>query len=233
MGVAYNDRLLVCARTRAGKSELLNLLFSELRCQRVLVDPKDEFATTEGGQPVERVTAVDAIDWGKRTIHVVPARWTPDDWEALFDVAFRRRRLNLTIHEAAFSCAFKPGLVGPAHNTYISQGQAHGLGYWAATQRPVCLPTFATSEPGHVFAFAEKMSRPDDHRTLAGMLDLDPAELATLQRDLLAEHGGEQQLEHAKHSFLWFDRGRGTLASWAPLPLELRKRNCVTRRTVA
>lgn len=233
--VDYNSRVLVCARTRAGKSELLNLLFSGLRCQRVLVDPKDEFAVAHDagdGSMVPRVTSVDAIDWSERTVHVVPAMWDRDEWEALFGAAFRRRRLNLTIHEAAYTCEFRPGSVGPLHNTYISQGEAHGLGYWAATQRPVCLPTFATSEPGHVFAFAEKMTRPDDHGTLAAMLDLEPTTLGDVQRQLIAEHGGHEQLDHAKHAFVWFDRSTGRRTSWAPLPAELRARNCVTRRTV-
>jgi energy-coupling factor transporter ATP-binding protein EcfA2 len=226
--VAYNDRVLCVGRNGSGKSELLNVLFAGLRCQRVLVDPKDEWTVRDAdGEPVAPVSRPEAIDWTQRTIHVVPRRWSPGtEWEQLFAAAFERRHLTLAIHEAAYSCDFRPGLVGPEHNTYISQGRAHGLGYWGATQRPVCLPTYATSEPGHVFAFAEKMKRDDDHRTLAQMLDTAPAELADAQRELLADFD-------SRHGFLYFDSASGQLSAWPPLPAELRKQTCVTRRSVA
>jgi hypothetical protein len=75
-----------------------------------------------------------------------------------------------------------------------------------------------------VFAFAEKMTRADDHRALAQAMDLEPNELADAQQHLVAQHG--------RQSFIHFDRGEGTLQSWRPLPDNIRAGNIVSRTTV-
>jgi hypothetical protein len=223
VSVDYNDRVLVVSRTGAGKSELLNVLASDLHAQWLLVDPKAEFAIGD----VEAVGTVDGLDFQhERVLHFVPdATTTGDEWEELFGRAFELRHFTMVVHEGGFTCGFQPGRVGPRQNTYLSQGRAHGLGYWVATQRPVKLPTFATSEPGHVFAFAEKMTRADDHHALAEAMDLPANDLADHQRVLLEQHG--------KHGFLWFDRGAGKHSGWGSLPESVRARSVVRRTSVA
>jgi hypothetical protein len=221
--VEWNDRVLIVARTGAGKSELLNVLFSELRNQRLLVDPKDEFAI-EG---VERIGVVDRLDFAEQqTLHYVPAPDTgADDWEQLFERCYRQRHLTVVVHEAAYTVGFSPNRAGPWHNSFLAQGRAHGLGAWYATTRPVKNPTYITSEPGHVFAFAERMARVDDHRALAESMDMDPTELADEQRKLLAEHG--------KHGFLWANRSTGEVRAMPPMPESVRAMSIVQRRSVA
>ena len=223
--IAYNDRLLAVAPTRGGKSELLNVLASQLRSQWCLGDPKDEFAI----DGVEKCYDVDALDFANEPIlHWVPP---PDlnEWERFFARALALRqadppgRFTFVCHEAGYSCMFRPNAVGPMHNTYLSQGAAHGLGAWYATQRPKLLPTFATSEPAHVFAFAEKMTRADDHATLAESMSLQTSDLADAQQHLLAVHG--------RHAYVWFDRRAGSVQGMAPLPEQLRAQNIVRRTT--
>src|SRR5947209_916002 len=79
MSVAYNDRVLIVARTRAGKSELLNVLASGLRSQWLMVDPKAEFAIAD----VEAVSSVDELDFRtERVLHFRPDAGTDrDEWE--------------------------------------------------------------------------------------------------------------------------------------------------------
>ena len=217
-GVTYGDRVLIVSRTGAGKSELLNVLASSLRGQWLLVDNKDEFAIAD----VERAHTVDALDFqNERVLHYVPTAASKEEWEDLFGRAFELRDFTVVIHEVGYTCDFEPARVGPKHNQFISQGRARGLGYWAATQRPVKLPTFATSEPGHVFAFAEKLKRQDDHQALAHMMDLTHHELADGQRGVLSQHG--------KHAYLWFDSAAGRVSSWRPLDDSHRARSVVRR----
>jgi hypothetical protein len=220
--IEYHNRVLCVGRTRSGKSEWLNCTASQLRGQWALVDPKDEFHIPD----VEKITDPDQLDWqNERILHWVPGH-DRDEWEAFYARAFALPggRFTAVVHEAGFSCAFKPNTVGPMHNTYLSQGEAKGLGAWYATQRPVCLPTFATSEPGHVIAFAEKMTRNDDHRTLAHAMDLSPEDLADTQQVLVVQNGPQ--------GFLHFDRGASEITAYRPLPDSLRAGNIVQRTTV-
>jgi energy-coupling factor transporter ATP-binding protein EcfA2 len=113
--IDYNNRLLIVGRTRSGKSELLNIHASALRSQWVLIDPKDEFAIPD----VEKVHDVDALDFaGERILHWVPPT-EPDAWEHFFGrvLALRQAdppgRFTVVLHEAGYSCQFKPNAVGP------------------------------------------------------------------------------------------------------------------------
>lgn len=221
--IEYNNRLLVVGRTRSGKSEFLNTLASGLQCQWVNADPKDEFAI----DGVPKVHDVGDLDFaGQRILHWVPPP-DPAAWERFFARVWALRtaqppgRLVVVVHEAGYSCNFKPNSVGVMHNTVLSQGEAMGIGCWYATQRPVCLPTFATSEPAHVIAFAEKMTRADDHQTLAAAISMEHRQLADAQAHLLAVHG--------RRGYIWFDREDGRLQGMPPVPDELRARNIVRR----
>jgi energy-coupling factor transporter ATP-binding protein EcfA2 len=224
--IAYNNRVLVIGPTRSGKSELLNVLASGLRNQWALVDPKDEFEIAG----VPKVYDVDELDFAEqRILHWVPGM-NGDEWESFFrrvnalKHAAPPGRFTAVVHEAGFSCEFRPNKVGPQHNTFLSQGEAWGLGGWYASQRPACLPTFATSEPTVTVAFAEKLARDDDHKTLAAAMSLPPQQLADAQAHVLAVHG--------RHAHVVFNRNAGAVTGMAPLPERLLRQNIVRRRTV-
>jgi hypothetical protein len=222
VGIDYNNRLLAVAPTRGGKSELLNVLASGLRSQWALIDNKDEFTVPD----VEKVRDVDALDWqNERILHWVPGH-DHEQWEAFFARAFELPggRFTAVVHEVGASCDYKAGRVGPRHTTYVGQGEARGLGYWAASTRPVCLPTFAISEAAHVFAFAEPMTRADDHSALATAMNMRPDQLRDAQTNVLA------QLGH--RGFIWAQRREGRVSSWRPLPDDMRAQNIVQRTTV-
>src|SRR5437763_48435 len=86
--VEYNNRVLVVAPTRGGKSELLNVLASGLRSQWALIDPKDEFAIAG----VEKVHDVEQLAFAdERVLHWVPPP-EPAVWERFFQRAWELRR---------------------------------------------------------------------------------------------------------------------------------------------
>jgi energy-coupling factor transporter ATP-binding protein EcfA2 len=226
--IAYNNRVLVIGPTRSGKSELLNVLASGLRNQWALVDPKDEFAIAG----VPKVYDVDELDFAEQRI----LHWVPPDERRRVGVVFpagqraQARGAARALHGGRargrlLSCEFRPNKVGPQHNTFLSQGEAWGLGGWYASQRPACLPTFATSEPTVTVAFAEKLARDDDHKTLAAAMSLPPQQLADAQAHVLAVHG-----RHAAR--LSSTANAGAVTGMAPLPERLLRQNIVRRRTV-
>jgi hypothetical protein len=221
--IEYHNRLVAIAPTRGGKSELLNVNASMLRGQWALLDPKDEFAIDD----VEKVYDVDALDWqNERILHWVPPFGERDVWETFFSRAYALRGAGFTVvlHEAGFACEFQPSKIGPMHNRYVAQGEAHGLGYWAASTRPVCLPVFAITEPAHAFAFAEPMTRADDHRALAQALNITADDLRDAQTQIKAQLG--------ERAFIWANRRAGEISSWRPLDDAHRSQNIVRRTTI-
>src|SRR5947209_8292263 len=82
---SYNQRLYAFGYTGTGKSEILNLLFSGVACQKLLIDNKPEFAI----DGVEPVRDVEEIDWREPVIHYqVPPGANTQEWvEDLFAAA--------------------------------------------------------------------------------------------------------------------------------------------------
>ena len=219
-GIAYNDRVLTLGVTTSGKSELLNVLFTSIRCQKLLVDSKDEFAIAG----VEAAHGPDALDWSAPVLHYVPERDDPDEYNELFARCFTRRHLVVAVHELADTCDHQPSRAPERLRKYVSQGARHGLGLLAGSQRPVEIPKRARTEAQHVFVFVPEMD-PDDHGAIAQLLQLAPAQLSELVH--------KTQDEHGLHSFLWFNKRTRELSVWGPLPEHVRQANIVTRRTVA
>lgn len=217
--VRYNQRVLALGMTRSGKSELLNVLFSRVRCQRLLVDTKDEFAIAG----VEPARAVAEIDWSQPVIHYIDSTGQPAEFGELFSACFTRRHLVVAVHELADLCAHSPGRTPPEVLGYINKGAAHGLGLLGASQRPVNVPPHARTEAAHVFVFVPGLS-PADHRTVAETMGISPDELT---REI-----AQLQEQHGEHAFLWWDRGTREISYWPPLPEQLRKGTTITRRTV-
>lgn len=220
-GMLYNERAAVIGKTRSGKSELLNVQFSALACQRVLIDTKDEFAI-DGVEPVSDPAA---IDWDERTIHYVDSGGGAEEFDELFAALGRRRRIVVCVHELADLCEHRPGKTGRWVSGYFTKGGAHGRGALCGTQRPVNVPPVALTEADHMFYVVPRLAKRSDHQALADALDLNADELAGELTTLHREKG--------PHSYLWWNRREQQLTAWDPLPEQLRARNIVARTTVA
>src|SRR4051812_32409210 len=133
--VAYNDRVLVLGSTGSGKSEVLNYLSAMLRCQRLLLDTKDEFVVPG----VEPVSSVDAIDWSQRTVHVRPpatvhptctSKTNPEPhcgrcFDCYFKAAYYApNALVVVVHELGDVCDYNAGRTPKWFNSYVSKGRA-------------------------------------------------------------------------------------------------------------
>lgn len=217
--VSYHDRALAIGSTGSGKSELINLVFAGVRCQRVLVDTKDEFAI-EGIEPVHDVGS---IDWSERTIHYrASATAGVDEFDALFAALYSRRNLVVAVHELGDVCEFSPNRTPRWFNAYLSKGRAKGLGLLAGTQRPVQIPTRARSESDHVFMVGERLLIPADHDAVAVAMGQEPRQLGRLIDQVQAQLGGAPDPQGRTHAYLAFTRARRQLIACPPIPPEHR-----------
>lgn len=218
-GVLPQDRVLAVGMTRSGKSELLNHLASVIRWQRVLVDTKHEWAVAD----VEPVQDVAAIDWAQPLIHYRSRGTQPAEFERLFSALNQRHRVVAVVHELGDLCAHQPSRTPSAVLTYLTQGQAHGRGFFGGSQRPVMIPSHARTEATHIFMFVPRLTE-RDLRPLA-------AETGRTFEELAAELDDVQRGLGA-HSFLWFDRRTRELLPCEPLADHVRARSAaVIRRT--
>lgn len=213
-GIAYNQRVFVAGMTGSGKSELLNHLFTVLRCQRLMLDCKDE-CRVAGVAPT---SAVEAIDWSAPVIHYVPRRADRDELEQLFAACYARRHLVVAAHELADLCDFHPTATPTAVRSYLNKGRARGLGMLGASQQPVSVPKHALTEAGHIFLFVPRLS-PEHHRALARTMGMPENELGRALDDLHARHGD--------HAFLWWNRRTRELRESRPLPAAVRRTSAV------
>lgn len=215
--IAYNDRTLVLGQTGSGKSTLLNVQLAALRCQRAVLDSKDEW-TVAGVEPDHDP---DTIDWRQPIVHFIPGLAARDHCDQFFARAFERRHLVVAVHELADLCEYNANATPPAVNRYLRQGRSHGLGLLAASQRPVEMPRSARTEAEHVFAFP----------------GLDPDDLDTVNRMVGRRDVGQlldEVLErHGKHGYLYFNKEAGSVVRCPPLPEHIRNRSIVSRRSVA
>jgi len=219
-GVSYNDRTLVLGFSGSGKSELTNHHFSAIRCQRLLVDTKDEWVV----DGVERVAEVASIDWSAPLIHFSPIDNDLDAFDELFRLAYRRRHLVVCVHELGDLCDFRAHATPAGVRTYLSKGRAHGLGLLGASQRPVEMPKRALTEAQHVFVLVPRMSGADLD-AIGQMVDRPGSEVGELV-DQAHEQLGD-------HSFLWFNRWTRELVACKPLGEDARRKTIVRKRTVA
>lgn len=211
-GIEYRQRVFVVGQTRSGKSELLNHLFSEVRCQRLLLDTKGGEWTIEG---VEPVSDPDAIDWREPIIHYVTPTDDLDEIERLFSICCRRRNLCVCVHELGDLCGFNANRTPPSVSAFISKGGAHGRGLFAGSQRPVEMPVRASSEAQHVFVMTPRM------------MDRDLKAIANLgigtEHWELGRMVDEAEEAHGPYSFIWFPKGaRAEVTVWEPLPEHVR-----------
>jgi hypothetical protein len=221
---SYNDRLYALGYSTSGKSEVLNVIFSGLRCQRLLIDNKPEFAIPE----LEPVHHPDSIDWTAPLIHYQPAPGSDaSQYEEIFAEAFTRRGLVVCVHELGALVDYNANRAGRYLISYMSQGARLGLGLLAGTQRPVWVPTAGTSEAKHVLVFTPQLARRDDNAAAADAISpVDGQPVAT--DDLLSELT-QLHADHGPWSFLWKHRDTGTLTAFPPLPESIRAQSIVKR----
>lgn len=229
-GIYYQDRVLVLASTGGGKSTLLNFLFSTAyRCQRFLLDTKDEWRI-DGVEPVSKI---DRIDWTQPVVHYIDDRGDKAEYERLFKTLLARRQgrvpgarrygLVVCVHELADLCGDSPGATPAAVSAYLRKGRAHGQGLLGASQRPVNLPKAAKTEAQHYFVMAGELD-PDDAETVARALRMSPVEL----NDALAQARSlAPSPELADYAYLWYDRPAKAITAYPPLPPDLLARSFV------
>lgn len=221
-GIVYHQRVLVLGQTRSGKSELLNHLFSNLKCQRVLLDTKGG----EWGVPgVEPVTAVEEIDWREPIIHFITQTDDPEEIDGLFAIARTRRHLSVCVHEMGDLCNFHASRTPANVSAYLSKGGAYGLGLMGGSQRPVEMPVRGRTEVQHVFIVVPRMGEPDVRAMAELGIGISARELGPLIDQVERDYG--------PHSFLWFRKGAKGWTICKPLPDHLRKHTIVQRKTPA
>ncbi|MFL5910776.1 MAG: hypothetical protein ACJ768_09450 [Gaiellaceae bacterium] len=229
-GIYYQDRVLVLASTGGGKSTLLNVLFSTAyRCQRFLLDTKDEWRI-DGVPPVTKLAD---IDWTQPVIHYVDDTGTKDDHDRLFKTLLARRQgrvpgpkrygLVVCVHELADLCGDNPGSTPVNVSGYLRKGRAHGQGLLGASQRPVNLPKAAKTEAQHYFVMAGELDA-DDRQVIAKALRLTESQLdAELER----ARALAPDPSLADYAYLWYDRPARRLTAWPPLPPHMLARSFV------
>jgi hypothetical protein len=220
----YNDRLYALGFSGSGKSEILNILFSGIASQRLLIDNKPEFAIAD----IPPVHTPGEIDWTAPIIHYQPAPGTDcSQYEEIFAMAFTRRGLTVCVHEFGALVDYNANKAGRYLISYISQGYRLGLGLLAGTQRPVMVPVHGTTEANHVLVFAPHLSRREDMKAAADLLS--PVAGRPLNGDELGAELAAIHQEHGEYSFLWKDRRNGQLVAIPPLGDHLRAANIVQR----
>lgn len=218
-GIHYNQRVFVAGQSRSGKSEVVNYLFSQFHCQRMLLD-------TKGGEwqipGVEPVSDVEAIDWQAPIIHYVTRDTGVAEIDELFSAAEQRRNLVIAVHELGDLCEHSTNKAPASVNRYFAQGGAWGRGLIGASQLPVDMPKRAKTEAQHVFVMVPplaEMHLAEVARMIEGMSTRD------LKR-LLEAVGSE----HGQYSFIHFPKGVGGEPTvWRPLPEQMRSEIIVRR----
>ena len=219
---SYNDRLYALALTRSGKSEILNVLFSGVQCQRLLLDPKPEFFIP-GLDPVH---TPDGIDWNQPIIHYRPQPGSDcSQYEQIFADAWTRNALLVCVHELAALVDYQPNRAGRYMVSYCAQGGAKGKGLLAGTTRPKLVPTAAIAEATHILVLPPQLARRDDMQSAAEALS--PVQGQPMGADDLAA----EMAQLPRFGFLWKDRRQeGTpLHAFPPLPDEVRRLSIVQR----
>lgn len=222
---AYNHRLYAFAYSRSGKSEILNVIFSGIACQRILIDTKPEFAI-DGVEPVHDVSQ---IDWREQTIHYKALPGSDcSQYEDLFEALLTiPGAMTVCVHEIQDLVDYQPQKAGRFLRGYMAKGGALGKGLIAASQRPRLIPSAAISEATHLLILPPQLARKEDMVTAAEVLSPvggEPFHVEDLARELALL---EQQ--HGRFSFLWKDRLTAILHAFPPLPEAVRQCSIVQR----
>lgn len=219
MPIRWHERVFVAGSTGSGKSEILNYLFSRVRCQKILLDTKGEFAID--GVPIAR--RADEIDWREPVIHFQDTDGDLDEYDRLAYDVLHRRNVVTCVHELADLCDDQPNRTPKWVKGLLRKGNIFGNGMLAGSQRPVGMPRQARSEAQHVIQMVPELD-PADHPIVAKMMGLDEY--------VLRQHiGHAQQLSTTgEYSWVWFDQPARHVTVWPPLP-DAQRGEIIVRRT--
>jgi hypothetical protein len=220
-GIAYNQRVLVLGQTGSGKSELLNHLFSTMRCQRLLIDTKEDEWMIDGVEPAH---TLEEIDWSEPIIHFAQQDDELGELDRVFAAARTRRGLVVCVHEMCDLCNYRANATPPNVSAFLSKGRGKGLGLIGGSQRPYEMPVRGRTEVQHVFIFVPTLGD-DDVKAMAGLgIGIrSPKELAALIDQVEEAHG--------EHSFIWFRKGTRGYEIGPPLPEHVRRQSIVKLRS--
>jgi hypothetical protein len=219
-GVNYNERVLVVGPTESGKSELLNVLFSQFQCQRLLVDTKGHEWTIEGVEPVSDPAM---IDWSQPIVHYVTAGTELAEITELFDVCCRRLDIVVCVHELNDLSGYSTNKTPEAVNRYLSQGGANGRGLLGGTQIPVDMPKRARSEVQHLYTLAPPID--EEHLKVCCRI------VGNISASEMREEIEDVQRAHGNHSFIHWPKGAlQEPTAWGPLPQHMLDASIVKRR---
>jgi hypothetical protein len=219
-GVRYNERVLVVGPTESGKSELLNVLFSQFQCQRLLFDTKGHEWTIAGVEPVSDPAS---IDWSQPIIHYVTAGTELGEVTEVFEQCCGRRDLVVCVHELNDLSAYSTNKTPEVVNRYLSQGGANGRGLLGATQMPVDMPKRARSEVQHVFTLAPPID--EDHLKVVCRI------VGGIGAPEMREEIEAVQREHGDHAFVHWPKGAlQEPVAYPPLPDWMLEQSIVKRR---
>jgi hypothetical protein len=222
-GMRASDRVIIFGQSGSGKSVVANHLFSQIRCQRLIWDSKDEYVVPG----VEPVTRVGDIDWRQPIIHVIDEDGDLEDVNRLFRACLARRAgrgggrdygIVVLVHEAGDLCADNPGKTPRYAGAYARKGRAHNQGLIACTQRPVNFPKSFRSEAQHVIVMCDEFDA-DDWPIVARVLGRPERELRA-QVDQIRER-------YPKHAYIWRNNHTGKTVLRPPLPVEALHRSVV------
>jgi hypothetical protein len=218
--VSYFERTFVAGPTESGKSELINLLFSQFRCQKMLYDSKGHEWSIPGVEPVSDPAG---IDWTQPIIHYVTTTTDVAEVDEVFSQAEQRHDLVVVVHELGDLCNYTTNLTPASVNRYLAQGGAKGRGFVGASQEPVDMPKRAKKEINHAFTMAPAMS-PEHLAEVAKFVG------GRVSGGEMADELEELQKESGDHSFIHWPRGALLEPTrWPPLPDELRRQIIVKR----
>lgn len=220
-GLRYHERAFVGGPSESGKSELLNLLFSQFRCQRLLYDSKGHEFDIAGVEPVSDPAA---IDWREPIIHYVTAGTDVAEVDEVFSQAERRPDLVVCVHELGDLCEYTTNKTPASVNRYLAQGGAKGRGFLGGSQEPVDMPKRAKKEINRLYVTTPAME--EDHlRVVASIAGTNAPALRSLLEQAETEHG--------EYTFVEWPRGaRQEPTVWPPLPEWMRQKIIVKRREV-
>lgn len=219
MPIRFHDRLFLAGQSGSGKSEVLNYLFSRVRCQKILLDTKGEFAI-DGVAPTRRAQDV---DWGAPVVHFQELSGDLDEYDQLCYDVLHRRDVVTCCHELADLCDDQPNRTPKWVRQLIRKGNVFGDGMLSASQRPVGMPRQARTEAVHIMQMVPALD-PEDHAVVAKMMGLRDHELhANIKQAAgLAPEG--------QFAFVWCDRRARTVRVWPPLP-DAYRGAIIVRRT--
>jgi pentatricopeptide repeat protein len=234
--IRWNQRVLIAGMTRSGKSELARYLFAQMRCRRVLIDPKREWALGVGVPRIELgATTMEAaereaaaIDWTQPVLHVSPLwlgrRGARDAARYQLEALFARiARLPGDTHVwidegyGVSSASWAPaGLI-----ELEVAGGGMGKGSTTCTQRPVNVAKELLTEADYLFLFGP-LDRDDVAESLRGCSSFLPPERAL-----------ELMAAQPRYGYLFVSKPDRSYAIGPPLPAHLRTASAGIRRQLA